>query len=66
MPLQICGNLECWYPCWYRETLRMENNNLCKVLADNRGSAPGHHFVFANSHTSSDSSPQFLGPRKVP
>ena len=29
----------------------MENNNLCKVLANNRGSAPGHHFVFADSLT---------------
>ena len=66
MPLQICGNLECWYPCWYRETLRMENNNLCKVLADNRGSAPGHHFVFADLHTSLTFLHNSWDPAKVP
>jgi hypothetical protein len=34
-------HFKCWYCCWYREILRLENDNLCKLLRDNCDSAPG-------------------------
>src|SRR5262249_20575111 len=39
------GHRECWYPCWYGESLRIENNNHCKVLSNSCGSAPGHQEI---------------------